>query len=159
MVTSKAKEMLTRLGIFSEAEIVSRYHVQVERYVKVMLIEGDTLRSMVTSQILPVCYAYHGELLNAAAAGKAAGIRGIPQNQAIDDIGEKLEKLQKLTAELGSEVDAISGMENQDEAAKRLASQLSPKMEAVRAVVDDLEMEIPDAQWPLPKYWEMLFLA
>ena len=53
IVSPQSRQLLTQLGIFSEAEVNSRYHVRTERYVKNLLIEVDTLRHMVDTQILP----------------------------------------------------------------------------------------------------------
>ncbi len=44
MVGAEAKSMLTRLGVFSDAELQSRFHVRIERYIKNLLIEVDTLK-------------------------------------------------------------------------------------------------------------------
>ena len=65
--------MLTKLGILTKAEIDSRYHVRLERYIKDMLIELHTLGQIVDTMILPACYSYHGLLADAAAKAKTAG--------------------------------------------------------------------------------------
>ena len=43
LLTRQSRTLLTKLGIFTKAELESRYHVRVERYVKDMLIEMHTL--------------------------------------------------------------------------------------------------------------------
>ena len=58
-------------------------------------------------------------------------------------------------------------MTNARHIANRLSSQVekaysyqdsvSPYMEKIREHIDDLEMEIDDEIWPLPKYRELLF--
>ena len=44
------------------------------------------------------------------------------------------------------------------QAADRCAKKVKPAMEAVRAVVDELETIVADDHWPLPTYQEMLFI-
>ena len=41
---------------------------------------------------------------------------------------------------------------------KYMRDQVIPAMEAVREVADRLERIVADDLWPLPKYWEMLFI-
>src|SRR5213082_619491 len=64
--TKQARQMLTKLGIFSEAEIDSRYHVRLERYIKDMLIEMHTLRETIDTMVLPAALEYVGGLATAA---------------------------------------------------------------------------------------------
>src|SRR5208283_753135 len=71
IVSPQSKKMLTSLGVFTEAEVNSRYHVRTERYVKNLLIEVDTLRHIVDTQILPSCFAYHTQLAAGVASAKA----------------------------------------------------------------------------------------
>ena len=44
------------------------------------------------------------------------------------------------------------------EHAKYMRDQVVPAMEAVRDIADRLERIVADDLWPLPKYWEMLFI-
>jgi glutamine synthetase len=53
LATRKSHELLVGLGIFTKAELDSRYHVRMERYVKDVLIEAHTLREMVETMVLP----------------------------------------------------------------------------------------------------------
>ena len=57
-------------------KLISRYHVRVERYVKNLMIEVDTLRQMVDTQILPACYAYHGDARLRRGCGEGGGRHG-----------------------------------------------------------------------------------
>src|SRR5580765_2300801 len=62
LVTKQSRQLLTKLGIFSEAEIDSRYHVRLERYIKDMLIEMHTLRETIDTMVLPAALGYVGSL-------------------------------------------------------------------------------------------------
>ena len=42
--------------------------------------------------------------------------------------------------------------------ARYMRDHVIPAMEAVRDVSDRLERLVADDLWPLPKYWEMLFI-
>src|SRR3954463_10860764 len=54
--TKQAKKCLVGLGVLSEAELESRYHVRLERYIKDMLIELHMLRELVDTMVLPAAF-------------------------------------------------------------------------------------------------------
>ena len=87
LVTKQSRKLLTSLGIFTEEELDSRYHVRLERYIKDMLIELHTLREMVDTLVLPAAFEYRGRLAESAAQAKAAGIKVIPQIDAANSVG------------------------------------------------------------------------
>ncbi|HUP58483.1 MAG TPA: glutamine synthetase type III, partial [Bdellovibrionota bacterium] len=156
--SKKSKEMLTRLGIFTEAEVNSRHHVRVERYVKNLQIEIDTLRTMVSTQILPAAYAYHGDLAQAVAAAKAAGVTA-PQSGTLTKLTTLIQALESKHGALESAFHKAEGLGSEEEKAKVIAHEVSKVMADIRSTCDDLESIVADDYWPLPKYREMLFLA
>src|SRR4029077_4956767 len=60
MVTKQSQKLLTSLGILSDEELHSRYHVRLERYIKDMLIELHTMREIVDTVVLPTAFEYAG---------------------------------------------------------------------------------------------------
>ena len=158
LVTKQSRQLLTKLGIFSEEEIDSRYHVRLERYVKDMLIELHTLRETVDTMVLPAALQYVGALSAAAAQAKAAGISVIPQIELANRVGKLIQELQSARATLGKAIEKAEGMHDKlDEQAELLTHEGADAMAAARASCDALEVSIDDELWPLPKYREMLF--
>src|SRR3954470_3809657 len=86
--TKQAKKCLVGLGVLSEAELESRYHVRLERYIKDMLIELHMLREMVDTLVLPAAFNYYGSLADAAAKVKSAKITVVPQVETANAIGK-----------------------------------------------------------------------
>jgi glutamine synthetase len=158
LTSKKSKEMLTRLGVFTDAEINSRHHVRIERYVKNLVIEIDTLRSMVSTQILPACYAYHGALASEVVSAKAAGV-GAPQADTLSKLTTLITSLQTKRGELEKSVHKAEGLSSEDDKAKAIATDVSTTMAEIRGICDELENLVADDYWPMPKYREMLFLA
>ena len=159
MVDKKSVDLLTRLGIFTEAEVHSRYHVRVERYLKNMMIEVDTLKSMIDTIVLPAGFAYHGSLAQSAAAAKAAGITHAPQSPTLIRIGGLLDSLQARRLALENASNRADAGANEDAKAKSFSLEVAVAMSDARAVCDELESCVADDYWPLPKYREMLFLS
>jgi len=158
IVTSKSKSLLTGLEIFSEAELVSRFHVRIERYIKNLMIEVDTLRSMVDTQILPACFAYHGSLAQGAAAAKGLGMQA-PQTEMMNRLFQLITTLQSKRSMLEAALQKVEGTASEVEKAQVLAADVSRVMAEVRSTCDELESVVSDEVWPLPKYREMLFLS
>ncbi|HEX3866156.1 MAG TPA: glutamine synthetase III [Gemmatimonadaceae bacterium] len=158
LMTKQSQKLLTSLGILSDEELHSRYHVRLERYIKDMLIELHTLREMVDTLVLPAAFEYSGGLASAAALAKDAGIKTIPQVEAANALGALIAELQTRRAALGNVIDTAEGMH--DDGAKQaelLTSAGADAIARVRAACDALELAVSDELWPLPKYREMLF--
>ena len=158
MKTAHAKKLFTGSKILTAAELESRFHVRMERYVKDMLIEMGTMAEMLDTQILPACYAYLGSLTEGAAQAKIAGIKNVPQKAAAEAIGGLVIKLQAKTKALHAVIKKSDTMHNDiEKCAQLLTSAGADSMMAAREVSDELEVSIGDEYWPLPRYREMLF--
>lgn len=156
--TPNAKKLFTSTKILTAAELESRYHIRVERYVKDMLIEMSTMAEMLDTQVLPAAYSYLGELAAGAARAKSAGIKVIPQKAAAESTGKLVTTLQKQVAALHAAIKRAEGMhEDIVKCAEFLTKTGANAMAACRASSDALEVTIGDEYWPLPRYREMLF--
>jgi glutamine synthetase len=158
LMTEQAKELFRRTGILTEIELESRYHVRVERYVKDMLIELHTLAQMVDTVVLPAGYGYANALARGAAHAKQAGITTVPQLAAAERVGAVLMELDAARATLLAVIERAEHTHGDPSVCARLLTgEGADAMAAVRAASDALELLVPDDQWPLPKYREMLF--
>ncbi|HEY6220059.1 MAG TPA: glutamine synthetase type III, partial [Gemmatimonadaceae bacterium] len=99
-----------------------------------------------------------GDLANAAAQAKAAGIPVVPQTDQANAIGSLIVDLQKHRRDLEAVIEQAEGMHDDPEKqAKLLTSRGAEVMSQVRSDCDRIELSVPDSSWPLPKYREMLF--
>ena len=101
LITKQSRKLLAALGILTDDELESRYHVRVERYIKDMLIEMHTLREMVDTLVLPAAFGYAGTLAASAAQAKSGGHQEIPQVDRANEIG-------KLAKQLKTQRDALA---------------------------------------------------
>ena len=158
LITKPTRKCLVGLGILTDAELESRYHVRLERYIKDMLIELHTLREMVDTMVLPAAFSYSGALLEAAANAKAARVTVIPQTDAATAIGKLIKELQKQRAILERVIAKAESLhESFEKCAEFLTDEGASAMADVRHAADALEVIVDDDVWPLPKYREMLF--
>lgn len=158
LVTEKSKQMMARTGIFSEAELVSRFHVRLERYLKNMMIEVETLCSMIDTQVLPASFAYQGALANTLTAAKNAGV-ATPQAEALNRVTQLLIHLVQHKNHLDQSLTHVEQAKGEEAKAALFAGDVSHHMEEIRKATDELETLVADDFWPLPKYREMLFMS
>lgn len=158
LLKKDAVEMLSRTKVFKERELQARYNVRLERYIKQLMIEVDTLRSMVDTQIFPAAFAYYTDLATGVQTAKAAGLEA-PMADMAKEVGALISELRTKRNTLETKMAALEKiMHEEEKAGDYLATDVSDAMAAVRSVCDRLEMVVADDFWPLPKYREMLFL-
>jgi glutamine synthetase len=58
-----------------------------------------------------------------------------------------------------AKVEAASAIHDEAKKAEMLCSKVKTKMDELREYVDTLEVLVDDETWPLPKFWEMLFIS
>lgn len=158
LTTPGAKKLFKGTEILTEAELESRFHIRMERYIKDVLIEMQTLAEMLDTQVLPASYAYLNALAAGAAQAKAAGIKAVPQKAAAEYAGGLVAELQARTGALHQAIHKAEGMHDDVvKCAKFLTATGAEAMAGCRAIADKLEVTIGDEYWPLPRYREMLF--
>ncbi|KAF8980863.1 hypothetical protein BGZ46_003609 [Entomortierella lignicola] len=151
--------MLTKLGIFSQSELTSRYFIMNERYAKDLLVEANTMRTLLAQQILPSIFEYRGSL--AQSVQNLNAIEGEAQSP-------ELEVLKALTPAVKELRTAIVGLDNaivklhsiHDDAvaeAKAASDYILPALQAARNAADNLEEMTADRYYPIPRYSELLW--
>ena len=158
LLTRQSRTLLTKLGIFTKAELESRFHVRLERYIKDMLIEAHTLKEIVDTIILPAAFGYSGSLAASAAHAVSAGIKHTPQVAAANEVGALIETLRECRDTLDDVIGKAEALHHDaPKQAKLLTGAVADAMAAARDASDALELTVSDELWPLPKYREMLF--
>ncbi|MBD3387977.1 MAG: glutamine synthetase type III [Candidatus Altiarchaeales archaeon] len=149
IVTPENTKLFEKYCVFSEKELKSRYEILHEQYEMAIDIEGRTSLDMAKTMILPAALKYQKKVAKSAAALKAAGGKGT----ALVGMKKHVGKLSELTAQL------YAGMDKLEKAIEKGKPPATIKaMSEVRNAVDQLEAEVDERLWPLPKYREMLFI-
>jgi glutamine synthetase len=158
LISKTSIDALTTHKVLSEEEVHSRFNVRLERYIKNMQIEVDCLKSMVTTQVLPACYLYHGSLSQAVAAASQIGVQA-PQLTPLKNLTTWITTAQEKLSVLTTLTDKAEQTHDEYKKAEIYAGEVSSSMSELRTVVDELETLVMDEMWPLPKYREMLFIS
>ncbi len=148
IVDKANQDLFERYGVFSRAEMNSRYEIERETYTSRVHIEGQVALAIARSMIRPVVADEFSKLATALSVarkdGLKVGTRGLKAlalklGAGLDDLHVKCERLDKALSH-GTSADQLREMAD------------------LRRTVDALERLVDDSRWPLPKYREMLFI-
>jgi glutamine synthetase len=140
----------------SPAEHDSRTHIAIEKYIKQLGIEAETMVSMARNQILPAALKHQQQVAEAIAATKAAGVDCPDTTDALRSFVGLVTRLRTTTAAV--ERAAAHHDPDPTKHAAQISRELKPAMADLRVVVDTLETLIAADLWPLPTYRDLLFL-
>lgn len=158
--TREVKTLFTKSGVYKADELESRYHLEIERYIKDLEIEVAALKELVATAVLPAAFKHQAQVAASVAAAAAAGLDGDTLSVQKSEVA----LIAGLIADLKSSVILLdhalekAETDNLEKKASAFAYAVSDAMAGVREVCDKLELVVEDALWPLPKYREMLFL-
>ena len=150
--------LVTKHGIFTEAEFRARHEIHLESYNKLINIEARTMIDMVMHQILPAAMQYSSDLANginrkkeAVGAGARASAERALLNKLSDTCDSLYEKTEQMSAALTS-VPVVS-----DEAVQYYCNVIVPQIQSIRESADLLESITAKSYWPYPTYSDMLY--
>ncbi|MEO5800130.1 MAG: glutamine synthetase III [Gemmatimonadales bacterium] len=154
--SKKTVELFKKYGVLTKSEVDSRHHIAVEKYVKQLVIEAETMVSIARTQILPAGLRHQKLLAETITATEGAGVD-------CDDTVAELERIAKMVGVIRESTDALEKVSTFDghdlmKHALYIRDTVRPAMAALRIAVDALEPRVAADLWPLPTYREMLFL-
>jgi glutamine synthetase len=152
----KNVDIFRKYGILTKAEYDSRIHIAIEKFIKQLTIEAETMVSIARSQLLPAALEHQRRLAESVAATKAAGVDPGESAQALREFVDLVNELRRRTAE----VERLGAHHESDPSrhAAVLNKQLKPAMQRLRQVGDALEGLVAADLWPWPTYRDLLFL-
>ena len=160
MISEKSKEVFENQHVFNEAELHSRYEVQIENYLNKVGIEADLLEEMSRTFILPAANEHLNSLGETYRNLSDMGLKNQAQHVVaqVIPITELTERLSEDLPRLMAAKSTADGIGDVGQRAEAYADQVKPLFGEVRASIDELEGLVDDKIWPLPKYRELLFL-
>ena len=146
--TPEVIELFSSTGVLSPLELASRFEVYAEQYVLSLEVEANLVVEMATTMIYPAAVNYLSKLGSVSTA-----LTNSPAEAVTNAANSMMASVAELKAAL--EKDDYASTE---EHMNFLADTLCGLMLDVRTAADTLETLVPDTEWPLPKYREMLFI-
>ena len=154
-VSQKNIDLVTRRGIFTEAEFRARYAIHLDSYNKIVHIEAKTMLDMATNQILPAALYYTRSLCEGVSAKKVIGASCRAESGLIRDLSAHTDGLYDRIDELKAALEAVPA--DAEAAANFYRDTVIPAMDALRADADVLETLTDKSYWPYPTYSDLLF--
>jgi glutamine synthetase len=155
---SKKTDVLVRNGVFRESEIATRHNVMLERYIKCREIELKTLRQMVLKQVLPTAIDFKATLAESVRMHKEAGVDAVVELEVLKQLNNLTKDLHDQTAALNTNLDTLHQKADEENFAMKIASDLMPASLKIAEICNQIEELVPDEKWPVPKYYDMLFI-
>ena len=157
LLDPKNVALFERHGVYSAAELRSRYEILLQNYVKVIHIEADTLIDMVNRNVLPAVSDFSARLCrNAAAKGDFAGTAcGYEKARAreLSRLSDEIYTGVNVLAEALSAADRVDGTL---EHAMHYKDFVLAAMSVLRNACDSAESMMPEGDWPYPSYTAIL---
>lgn len=152
---TKANAFLTDLEIYTPTELEMRYNVRVEQYCVCRQIEFRTLVNMIHKDVLPAAITYKGMLAAGIEDQKDAGCDAKVDKIILKDIDAKVTDLYEKSKKLHEATEAL-GHEIGD--AEKIANELLPLSEEVADIIGYLEENVAEDLWPIPTFYDLLFV-
>ena len=145
-------KMFEEFNIYRKEEMLSRYNIKLEKYIKNVETEAKVMREMSMQDILPQVIKYINYVQDSIS--KVKGLSFLEETleklvKLSNEIVNKNKELEKGLKELGK----ISSIEKKADYA---STELKKQMEELRNVVDTLEGILPKEYWPMPTYFDIL---
>ena len=154
-IAPKNIELVTKHGIFTEAEFKARYSIYLEAYNKIVRIEARTMVDMAVHQIYPAATKYCDDLCQTMYHKKAMNVPCRAETHLVQIIGETTDHLHDATNDL---YNVLQNVPSDAEVASRYYHDVViPRMNQVRKHADVLEATTAKAYWPYPTYSDLLF--
>jgi len=154
--SKKNVDLFRKYNVLSKAELDSRTHIVIEKWVKQLIIEAETMIGMTRTHLLPAALRHQQRVAEAVHTTEQAGVTSPDTTAALKDSVTLVSHLRQTLAALERAV--AYHHDDPFKHAQQINGEVRPLMAELRSQVDTLETHVAADLWPLPTYREMLFL-
>ena len=154
-ISDKNVQLVTKHGIFTEAEFHARYAIYLEAYNKIVRIEARTMVDMAVHQIYPAALRYCDDLCQSLHHKQAMKLPCKAETELAQILADTTDKLHEAIKDLYLALQSVPS--DAEEASRYYANQIIPRMEILRSHADLLERTTAKSYWPYPTYSDLLF--
>ena len=158
-ILPKNIELMTRQGVYSKEEILSRHEIHMEKYCKVIRIEARTLVDMVQHEILDAVSAYEDRLCGTVLRKRQAApeITCHVEKSLASTLAIRNEELLKEVVALKTALETEPADAAMEERVTYYHEVVEAGMEKVCETVNQLEALTATRDWPYPTFYKLLF--
>ena len=154
-VSKKNIALVTKHGIFTEAELYARHEIHLQSYCKLINIEARTSLDMVLHQILPAATAYTKDLCSGLLAKQSINVPHKAESDLISKLSNTCDSLYMKCEKLREDLSTVP--EDSEAAALYCRNVIVSGMDAIREDADLLEQFTAKSYWPYPTYSDLLY--
>lgn len=161
MMAKKGIDLFVRNQVFTKEEIHARHEIELEKYIKIVQIEGRMIGELAVNQIIPAAIQYQNELISNIRGFKEIGLDTsltAAQKNLVTEISEHINTILKMVEEMTEARKSANNTEDIRDRAIAYCDAVKPFFDQIRYHTDKLELLVDDKVWPLPKYRELLFM-
>ena len=157
LTTEKAETLFTKFNIYTKSELEARAEIMYETYAKVLKIETQTMIHMAGKHYIPAAIHYCTRLGQSIAAVTGAGVAAPVQKELLEKCSALLSQASEALEKLKVLLPQVDSMDDVPAMAMAYHDQIVPAMAALRKPVDELELLVDKAIWPVPTYGDLMF--
>lgn len=161
-ITDKAIALFEGMGVLSKVELIARYEIALEEYVKTVQIESRVLGDIARNHVVPTAVRYQNTLIE-----NVRGLKEIFGDAYQEVASEQIELIRHISEHIKMIHSTVEAMIEARKRANHLATfveradaycnEVKPFFADIRYHCDKLELMIDDELWTLTKYRELLF--
>ena len=149
---------LTELGVFTDAEVESRYEIMLDSYSKTIQVEASTALMIAKNQIYPACLEYLNKMAEVSLNISQNGIDNSFIKEEVVELSNLIKTMKDSIVILEDSIKkAINTNEDVYHKAVAWKDIVIVAMSNLRKIVDTLEMKVDTKYWPMPTYTDVLF--
>jgi glutamine synthetase len=144
--------------VFTEGELKSVINISLERYIKCRTIEIQGLKKMIDRFILPAVFEYKNQLSQTVYHAREVSCPADVELLRLTSLSHHLKELDQQYKQLNDAWGHIHHGADEAVVADKIAKEIMPLVEKITLECNLLEDMTPESQWPLPSYFDLLFL-
>lgn len=161
LTTEKTAKLFQDTGIYNPRENHARHEILLESFFKKLQIEARVMGELVYNVIVPAAVNYQSKLVENVKGLKDIGLGADTYEAQVDFIKQISVHLNFIKTNVDAMIEErkkANKIEDIREKTIAYDEKVKTYFDPIRYHVDKLELLVDDAQWPLPKFREMLFL-
>ena len=160
-ITEKAVALFEGMGVLNRVELMARYEIALEEYVKTVQIESRVLGDIARNHIVPTAVRYQNTLIENVKGlkeifGESYQEGAAEQVELIRHISEHIKVIHSKTDAMIEARKRANHLPNFEEKAHSYCHEVKPFFDEIRYHCDKLEMMVDDELWTLTKYRELM---
>jgi len=154
--------LFEEMKVLSRTELLARYDIDLEEYIKTVQIEARVLGDIARNHIIPTAVRYQNILIENVQGLKdifGEGYRELAFEQIdlIQHISEHIKGIHSKVSLMVETRKKVNNLPSVEEKALAYCQEVRPFFDPIRYHCDKLELMIDDELWTLTKYRELLF--